>query len=424
MKSAVVFVVAFVLNSPASAAISRFTSYLDGGVSITVDNASGWSNSDVSNLVLAADRSTREECVYSWPDVKGLFATGDQIYVSQNYIAWFDFTAATDYSRSGELAGFWTLDPSTHLFKHYRTGPNNCWNWPANELIPGSASPNGQTNWWDLYGPPVEHTLVAVPTGGGSAMFMSSVYAQSTSASGFTRQSDVFNGDNAHYRVTGKMTSWNSRVDISDDNDGNGVSQWIESDIEYICRPDDILSLWRFKPTTNVNLTNLYVYLWASYAQQDLDGTSCDVAAGEQWPSTSHVTKPPMYAQASGTLTRNWDNASYSSGSIAPMVLGSACGDDYNHDIYMTSPGDGSWLRWGASSTLSSSEPRFQLLNLGVPGSGSGTYSDPYRPQMGSMVFAHERSDATLGAGILKHESYSLQGNKWYQIYFGFRSNY
>lgn len=124
LHSAILVMAWALLQPAASPAVTRFTAYLDSGHTVTVDNASSWTNGWVSNLILAADRSTREGCPYDSTVYKGLVQQGDRIFVNDNYLAWFDFSAkdgvafATPpyggtWHRSGELAGFWTLDPST-----------------------------------------------------------------------------------------------------------------------------------------------------------------------------------------------------------------------------------------------------------------------------------------------------------------------
>jgi hypothetical protein len=428
------------LSLPASAAVVRYTQLLDGGVPVTVDNASGWSQSEVWNIVLAADRSTREECVYGPPDIKGLFKTGDRIFVNQNYLAWFDFTVgdgvtfpsppyANNWVRSGELAGFWTLDPSTHLFKYYRTGPNGCPNWPANELITGSASPNGGTNWWDAHSPAIEHSICISQTNNGPDMCMSFNFAQSTANSGFQVLLDGYDGvDGIHYSQQAKMTSGNNAVDIYDNNDTVLSGQSIDAEIQYICRSGDILSTWKFKPNVPVTAHNIYSYIWSSYTGNDLDGTACDPSSvGSQYPSSSEVTKQPRYASARDGLQNNWDFTIVGDSVWMPMVMRSPCPgseDPYNDDMWSAQPGLGSWIRWGYDNSLDKTNPRFQVINLTTPNTGSGTLSDPISIPMASLTFAHERHDETLGMGIIKQETTTLAANTWYQVYYSFSTSF
>lgn len=157
-----------------AAAVQRFSVTLDGGSqAVTVDNDSSWTNAEVQVRVLAADRSTQDDCDYTSPDYKGLFQQGDRIYVNDNYMAWFDLTTndgiaypnppfGQSWERSGALAGWWTMKSNAPDFKYKVTGPNGCPDWAPNELIPGAASPNREKHWWDKYGPPTEHSLVVV----------------------------------------------------------------------------------------------------------------------------------------------------------------------------------------------------------------------------------------------------------------------
>ncbi len=176
MRIRIVFAVVMVFTSlTSSAAVVRFQHQMDNGTFVTVDNASGWPQSTVANLVYAADRSTRTGCPYN-AGVKGLFKTGDRIFVNQNYLAWFDYSIGdgitypagydNGWSRSGELAGFWTLDPATQYPKYFRMSPDGCWNWPANELISGSASGKSGLKpcWRDAHAPGIEHTIVVQST--------------------------------------------------------------------------------------------------------------------------------------------------------------------------------------------------------------------------------------------------------------------
>lgn len=429
---------------PASA-LEKYVQTLDGGATVDVHNASGWPQSEVWALVLAADRSTREECVYDPPDVKGLFKQGDRIFVNQNYIAWFDFTVGdgvtfpapyqNNWARSGELAGFWTLNPATHAFKYYRTGPNGCFNWPANELIVGSASPNGETHWWDANAPALEHAMNVKRTDGSNQwLFMAFHYAQSTVKSGFARVSDgvVDGGGSVHYKQKAKMTAYNGQTDIRDNNDSTLSPDYINVEIEYICRPTDVISYYTFQPSVTITADNVFIYFWSSYTGLDLDGTDCDAGgAGSQWPHSSLVTNKPMYGMSgTDTLFRNFQGGGmYPPHTIVPIVLGEPCRpvDGPNTDIWLYTPVNGSYIRWGADPNLSPVLPRFQIINLGTPNTGTGVRSDPYRIQMGSMNFSEERRDGTLGGGILKLDppnTFTFQGGKWYEMMFAFGSSF
>ncbi|HEV7484818.1 MAG TPA: hypothetical protein VGQ65_03985 [Thermoanaerobaculia bacterium] len=417
---------------------------MDDGTLVTVDNASGWSQFVVGNLVYAADRSTRDGCPYD-RGVKGLFKTGDRVFVNQNYLAWFDYSigdgvtypAGFDnaWSRSGELAGFWTIDPTTQYPKYFRQAPGGCWNWPANELISGSASGNGGgPYWWDAHAPGLEHTVVVQSTGDPQKiLILSSGYAQRTPNSGFTVLLDGYE-DGAgvlHYMTQYKMASNQLAVDIQDGNDTPNSGQYILAQHEYYCRPNDILSAFKFQPTVNVVSTNINAGLWIAYAQ-DEDGTACDVLPGEQWPSSSQVTLPPRYVQSNGTLRDSGSDPCctyYAPDEIAHLNDGPTCElnhQSHNLEVLVAGIPSGTWLRVGTSPTIDSSQPRWQLINLDVPNTGAGTLGDPIRVPLQAFGFGNETHDGQVGAG-LGHgvdQLYTLNAGTWYQIYFQLQTKF
>ncbi len=421
----------------------RFNATLDNGTTITVDNNSSWSNTDIGSLVVAADRTTQGDCPYSYSR-KGLFKTGDRIYACNNFIAWFDYTqtdginfAVPPYGapagRSGALAGWWTLDPASPNFRYWKTGPNGCWNWAHNELIPGSASPNFDQHWWDKYYTPNEHVIC--PTVGTSTFFFPHTAAWKTSQSQFTSVLDgLKDAAGVHYKTSCRISSWTGNIDVTDDNDANGIANYIQSDMEYLCRTDDIIVSWNFKPNNaNVVSYNTFIFLWSAYAQ-DEDGTSCDVSAtGSQWPGA--VYGQPMYNQCGHTLYSTWaPYGPYSPGTTVQMQLNAACSNPYvNPDVH-TSPrfavNNGSWLRCGESPTLSINSPRWQFLNLGVPNTGSGSAADPIRFPWDLMISWNESHDGTLGFGVMSGvytnpaDYITLLSGKWYRAEYAIRTNF
>src|SRR5262245_5865566 len=89
------------IASPALAAAARFPAPLDDGssvqvVSIVNDAGNAAQVARVKNLVLMADRSTRTSCpaqgAAGQAAYKGLIRSGDQVVVTNHYIAWFDYT--------------------------------------------------------------------------------------------------------------------------------------------------------------------------------------------------------------------------------------------------------------------------------------------------------------------------------------------
>ena len=232
---------------------------------VIVDNASSMANAHIAGLVLIADRSTQDGSPNTEPLRKGLINGGDRVCVTDRYLAWFDYTTqdgipfdvpyGNNASRAGTLAGFWTLDPSTRGFKYHRPSPDGSGDrWAHNELIPGSASPDGGQFWWDQHAPPVEHTFLVpvssdVPSerhGGWGWFFVSYHFSQSTPESGWTITDDGRrSADGVHYGTSARLASWRGQVDMVDGEDQVDIKNSIRSSMDYICRPDDIVMIWR-----------------------------------------------------------------------------------------------------------------------------------------------------------------------------------
>lgn len=411
---------------------------------LAVDNTSSWSNSWVEGLVRAANRSTQEDCPFDPPDAQGLFRGGDAIFVSNYYMAWFDFTTndgaffpnppyGPRWERSGELAGYWTLNPSTAYFRYWKTGPNGCWNWAHNELIPGSASPRGEKHWWDKYAPPTEHVLEVAS--GSNRFFMAFHYARHTNKSKWKiLKHGSFTSAGVRYKVSARMTSPQLFTDVADGKHGNGTQNYIDAELEYICSAKGITSIWKFRPAVaDVQLSNAFVYLWTAYAQ-DEDGTACDVGgSGSQWPS--RVYGQNLYTKSSLSLKRLFGNnrGPFSPGSIVKLSIGPRCPTPHkNYDI-VTVPSyavkNKSWIRVGENSSISKSKPRFQYKNLGVPNSGVGSKSSPYVFPWQKLISWNETRDGTLGfgAGTGPFSDPSqfplLKAGKWYQAKFTLRAS-
>lgn len=388
-------------------ATSRFIQPLDGGGAVTVDNASSFPDEWIGSRVLTADRSTQDDCVFSLPDLGGLMQFGDRVCVTDHYIAWFDYTRndgvpfppefGADWDRSGALAGFWTLDPELGDFRHYRTGPNGC-PWPHNELIPGSASPNQERHWWDRYAPPNEHSIQVVS--GSYRYFFSYYKAKASPNSEFTVVVDgATDGSGAvHYKTSARMTSLGNQVDTSDDDDSNGIESYIDAELEYVCRPTEILSRWNFKPSTTTVTDNMFVYLWVGYAQ-DIDGTACDVAAGSQWPEVVYGMN--LYTMSSLRLIVPYEPWEVARRVIVEMQLGDICSgsnvDLQSYPYYRV--GKGSWIAFGEAPDLGPDAPRLRYTSLDEPNAGTGTYEDPRRIDWQRLLTWNETHDGTLGIG-------------------------
>ncbi|MBP7799921.1 MAG: S-layer homology domain-containing protein [Thermoanaerobaculaceae bacterium] len=339
-----------------SLAVPKILVNLDSGAKVDVAYLDELNEKRVRSLVLAADRSTQEDCPYSLPNYKGLFKQGDRVFVSKNYLVWFDLTPgdgvvypltpsqgpdsllANSFTRAGALAGWWTLDPVTNNFKYFRTGPHGggaggCGAvWAHNELIPGSASPNPAPEgvppyryFWDEYSPPLEHTLSVVPPTGG-ALLVSTFYSQRIPAGNFGLVADgVEDSAGVHYKTTVmKMVGRGSPdfTDIEDGNDQNGVQNSIDTELEYICTRSGVKVVWKFRssdPTKTVKLRNAYVFLWTAYAQDEdgtgvlpPGGTGCDAGDNPLHPELNGSEYPeqpygqPMFNQSSMTLATNF----------------------------------------------------------------------------------------------------------------------
>lgn len=352
-------------------AVNQFIHQLDNGVTVAVHWVSltdpPMDQSRVGFLVLTADRSTQYDCTAAWPNHKGLFKTGDLVFVTDGYVAWIDRTAgdgiavrpeyaALQLHRPGVLAGWWTLDSATHDFRYRQTGPHDglCTNdWPRNELMPGSASPNQELWMWDITAPPVEHAL-AVFAPGFSAPSECSHYADDLAASKHflmeahwaTRKANNWSwvgpsqdSEGVHYKVTGMKAvgSWWEKiggnnctpqtpqccnapyspptqlirhdfVDVVDGDDAE-IANSIDTELEYVFTPAGLKVIWRFRPThADIVLLNSYVLFWTAYARDEDQPTPtppgervCDVFANqEDWPDTGlSFHRVPTHVQSS-----------------------------------------------------------------------------------------------------------------------------
>lgn len=186
----------------------------------------------------------------------------------------------------------------------------------------------------------------------------------------------------------------------------------------------------------NITRNNLVIGLWVAYGQDedglqtsDVPSYPCDAGgAGEQWPSNSEVTKRPRYAQFSQTATQNWTGTSFSAHTFIPHTMGTACPNNasyINSDIYTGAPSIGAFGRIGYHSTINISEPRWQMLLLGQPGSGSGTQTNPINLAVGGFIMGNEVRDGTIGLGMINYgNDDTLLANTWYQSYVSIQTNF
>jgi hypothetical protein len=411
---------------------------------LTVDDTGGWPAETLRVLVNTANASTRDDCPTSGG---GLMAPGDRVLVTATYLAWFDYTKQdgapypsafrSDYARSGALAGLWALDPDTGWFRHLQRGPTGCADWARNELIPGSASVrNDAEHWWDKYGPPVEHTLLVdtnqpgvSPCAGGDDLcgLMSHHLSANSAASGWQPALDgVQDAAGVHYATRGRMAHFRPPwpVDITDRDDSNGVASAIESEVEYVCRDRDIIVAWRFRATSApVTIRHAYTWVWTAYSKDQDLAAACDQGPGGEWPGSERSPFPffslPVFVQSNLPLLTGGRPARVT---VAPRqvfrIPTGSCPRAFpysNPEVYTSSYAvtDGAWMRWAEGSTALGRGRSLQFTHLGVPGRGSGAYTDPLQVRWKEMVYADEVYDGVLGGGVSLSDPWTLAAGRW-----------
>jgi hypothetical protein len=413
---------------------------------VYLDNASSMSNARAAVLVRTADRSTRNAGpAESYR--KGLMKGGDRVCITPQYLAWFDYTLGDgirsdaplpmsgQWARPNGLAGIWTLDPATGTFRFPVRG-----GFARNELIPGSASPGGQEHFWDVWSPPIEHTIV-IPTTDDpqwAFYFFSTLNGRLSLLNRFMTVADgVRDSAGVHYKISSLLTSWKSAWWIPDSTDANLVGNTIETELEYVCRPNDILMVWNFRPTqADVVSENVYFAIWLAYGA-DEDDTPCDVRldkggglmAGNQWPDASLIGNRPVYARSNQNLMATWNQPAslVPAGGVSELLIGTPCqrkGDgsypDYVNYSVFSFPGyqirNGSWIEVGASPALSSDRPRMRLTVFGTPNAGRGTKDDPFDWLPKDCSLWSETVDGTIGAGCgTAGDSSTFKAGQWYR---------
>jgi hypothetical protein len=430
--------------TPPPLTVSRLNVAMDNGTTVTVDNISSYSTTWVSNLVLAADRSTREDSPYDAPVSKGLFKTGDRIVVSNNYLAWLDFTIGdgassthNDWARGGELAGYWRLDPATQYFKYFTTGPSGKFNWPRNMLVPGSASPANEDNFWDNYAPPTEHTIYS------NNVLYSHHYAQRAAAQGGGW--NLAPGKDGQINAFGSISYQTNAFMTS----ANNIVSSISSEVEYRFDQEEILSYWRFKPSAAVAAANVYVYLWMAYSPDankpplplPNNLPLCDQAVQGRWP-TYYATRS-IFVGSNRQIKSNTGPFAFQqlpANSILQAYFSSKCpsndtyfNDDINtSEINSSSVTNGAFLTISESNTLSLASRTLTFKYLSAVGDLSGSSSsNPANFPFTRMVASGERRDMVFGFGIADgpyakpdktpDDRIMLTGGKWYQAAFSLR---
>ncbi|MBI4063805.1 MAG: hypothetical protein HY401_05835 [Elusimicrobia bacterium] len=455
---------------------------MDDNTRVIVDNNSGYPNEWVGSLVLAADRSTQTDTPFE-TRAKGLFKKGDLIYVDKDKILWFDFTRGDgkkfDYPysnqavRSGALAGWWSLkeemrpEGSNLVFRYPKVGPSSKPGWAHNQLISGSASPNGQEHWWDAFSWGVEHTIgqLISPANPDKTHHMTYEKSAETPTGNWTivkfgtREADGF----YHYATSGRMINiFDDRVDIGRDPSrpcpypyercraDSGPISYIDSHVEYIIRPTDVVVKWRFKITSDTTslwlAKNIYVYYWTAY-EEDMDDPdeamrplpeSCDAGRfGNQFPD--QVYGQPIYVQSNERLLPNGVSvdSSLPPGSVARLLFGLRCppyngGNYQNYDIDTYPPEivrSGSWIRLGEElagpNSLSFNAPNWQLTLLSEPTTGTGTEQEPEKISWNRLLAWVENRDGTIGFGFGSGPGVDnwLRAGRWYGVRYSLKAN-
>jgi len=383
----------------------------------------------VADLVVRADRSTKTDCTQK--PAKGLIrgtslglntsSPGDIVVVSDNYVAWFDTTKndggpqpggrlAQDTWRGGQLAGFWTLSGAD--FKNKKPVPN-CEGWAHNELIPGSASRNGETYFWDKFGPGIEQCLnVGCDTPTCHGTFFCFRYAQKGGTWRILTAPTSEDGG-IRFKFGGRMANDEGSSVVAAD------GTFVDSAVEYLCRPDGIVMSWKFAASSTITTSNLFVYAWTGYGQ-DMDDTCCD-----EDPATN--TYPDSVPGMDTFYTSSRDH------SVGELVLDTKCNGQskpafactsadeqqrVNKDsIPLQSPQIGEWLQSGESRQLPASGQTWTLQNKSQPGTGDGNQGNPERVAWDRFFSWNENAhDGTLGFGAARgpQKNTTLLKDRWY----------
>jgi hypothetical protein len=428
-------------TSASALTFTQYSVHLDNGSVVRVDTTTGWTLNQVTTIILAADRSTQEDCPFTAPNQKGLFQTGDRLFLNSNYLAWFDYTRsdgnsapASNWNRGGELAGVWSIDANTKLFRYYKTGSNGCSNWPRNELIPGSNSPNHEYRHWDAASPPIEHSL-DLASGTFPLTYFSYHYGAMSPNGGFRIVTDgSFDAsEQVHYKTSVKMANqWNKplpppmqgqktvyMVDTTDGDDDNGISSFIQAELEYVMRPVDILSVWRFSPSNSIKTKNLLMGAWVAYAYNQ--NPACEADAGTQMPT--QLFGQPLYVRSSQNLNTNWNGVRHGVGEIVKLSLGTECGvPKFNPDIVTdANPPVNAWIQWGESPSLATNLPITTFTIMGSAGTGTGTEPDPIRVGWQLLNYSTETYDGVVGGGAINRNQLTFNAGTWYQGKFSLR---
>lgn len=395
----------FTVLSSAEAGRSSLT--LEDGVTVVVvDNYSAYPDAHARNLVIGADRSTQDDGMFHRPR-KGLFAAGNRILVRTRYVAWF---------HTGILLGHWSLNLATGLFAYPRTGPNGFTDWSHNELLRGSASPQGQVWFWDTGSPgPDGYMVFQLPTGNGIITHHGGYFAPNGSWSTIY-DGTVVNGE-VYYatasRMAGSIGTGPLQVDVSDGNDANGIQNYVESQLGFVCGENDIRVVWRFRPSALPVAPSLTAYsIWAHYSF-DTDGSYDPVRAIYCDSNLASNNSPdqtwgePGYFMSNRQTSFGWPNTETPGNTIAPLVRGVACQSGQIGPVrYLFGPSHGDWVRWGEHSSLAAGTPRWTLTTV-----DDASWGTPIA--WSNIVMINDVTDGVWGAGAGVYNA-TFSAGTWY----------
>jgi len=400
---------------------------LDNGQKITAWTFSNYLPADVQKMVLIADRSTVNGCPYS-KSSKGLIHESDIVYVSNNYLAWFDYSKnvdgnqTTNFAKSGSLVGFWSLDSQSKSFKYpinkEDTAKGICKNWARNELISGSNSPQGENYWWDKYAPALEHTIVVknkkVISKSTDYLLFGSIYAQhlDVNISSAKNPPQLMNGNEVHLAVKSKLTSWGgngpytTQVPAADNTFGE-----VESEVRHILKDTHIEVVWSFKSTKDLELDNIYVNLWMAYASLNNRSTTCHDGVIQEYPVPAQQYQSGSFANSYNFVSSNISLYSIESdGGLTesrpyqivqfPWQNYRPCGGmngGIKTDYRLNQLAGGTYLQTGYAANQVSPYWQFTYLSKPCVGADCGSVTNPMSYPFNRMMINYESGDQQQG---------------------------
>jgi len=390
------------------------------GTWIRVENATSDSNcTDIQTLVRYADSSTRWSA-YAW--VKGLISAGDRIFVSNDYLAWFDYSVGDGVTHptlgyqpvlggGGSLAGYWTLNGESRGYSPWFAFPKDVGygGWAPNELIRGSAGFFGDY-WWDSAAGGGVANQIYIGAGYSSTRFAHWSGQNGANSGWYILEDgvDLSDGSGVAYTTGTYLASFPyNQVDVTDANDSNGIAGRIASNLRFKCQPTRIVVEWSMQPQVTVygvdNVTAGETYLAYSAGE---DGTACDAGGdGYQWPLGDIWWGEPKHTRSNLAMFANPYQScgarSVCDMSWPPWNSGSRCPSDPNdpNRVLWVTTQDGHTLAPGDSLEVWSdyTTPHFWLENLLDP-----AYQDPYALALpyDHLTSWNEELDGAAGIGM------------------------